>query len=342
MSTGCIDRERRLSISAMGEPMAEFSSFGNEKYGLSFSGDAVNVATSAARLGLRSCVISAAADDYFGRTLMSFMKAQGIAVEGMSLARGGFTGMYFISLGKNGRHEFTFYRKGSAASLMRITARQLKTIGDSSIFHFSGIVQAISSRSKDNVSVALRAAQRAGCFISYDVNFRPALWSRKDAVSALESAAARTDVLFISSEDYAMMFGKEGVRTAIERLKDMGAVNVVYKSGGSGSVADFSGKRMRQRALRVSAIDATGAGDAFDAGFLSQYYRTGSVQESMAFASVNAALKCLKKGGTRGLPTLGPVLKTMKKEWRRLSGPEETRPPGWVAPVNHEKETGQP
>lgn len=337
MHTDRIDRHRRLAISAIGEPMAEFSSYGKERYGLSFSGDAVNVATSAARLGLKSCVISASGDDYFGVELLKFMKHEGISAGGMETVKGGFTGIYFISLGKNGEHRFTYYRKGSAAADMRLTERQLQTIGDSSIFHFSGIAQGISETSAAAVAIALKTARRAGCFISYDVNFRPALWKKDMAIRALETAVKNTDVIFVSSEDYTMLFGKESVSAAIRQFRSMGAVNIIYKSGGKGSTADFNGSRIRQEVFHVNALDATGAGDAFDAGFLSQYYRTGDTKESLMFASINAALKCLKKGGTRGLPMLDTVMKTMKKQRRKKSGPEETRPRGWVAPVNHDK-----
>lgn len=312
MRTGYVDRNRRFAVSAFGEPMAEFSSVGKDRYGLSFSGDAVNVATSVARLGLKPCVISAAGDDHFGRALLEFMESQGISLSGMVTVKGGFTGLYFISLGKNGAHEFTYYRKGSVASAMRINRKQIEAIGASSIFHFSGIAQAISNESKKAVSLALDAAVRAGCFISYDVNFRPALWTKKDAAKALESVACKTDVMFISSEDYGMMYGKSSVSAAIDHLREMGAANIIYKSGENGSIADFQGRRrIRQKAFRVNAVDATGAGDAFDAGFLSQYYRTGSEKDAMAFASVNAALKCLKKGGTRGLPTFESVMRKM-------------------------------
>jgi 2-dehydro-3-deoxygluconokinase len=317
--------------------MAEFSSYGAERYGLSFSGDAVNVATSAARLGLKSCVISAAGDDYFGMELLKFMKLQGISLDGMKTVKGGFTGIYFISLGKNGEHEFTYFRKGSAAADVHLTERQLRAIGNSSMFHFSGIAQGISGTSARAVAIALKTAKKAGCFISYDVNFRPALWKKDEAIRSLETVAGNTDVVFISSEDYAMLFGKESVSAAIKHIRSMGAVNVVYKSGGKGSTADFNGNRIRQEVFHVNALDATGAGDAFDAGFLSQYYRTGNTKESLMFASVNAALKCLKKGGTRGLPKLDIVMKTMEKQRRKKSGPEETRPRGWVAPVNHDK-----
>ena len=316
-----IDKNRRLAISVIGEPMAEFSSAGRNSYGLSFSGDAVNVATSAARLGLKACVISAAGDDSFGRELMKYLESEDIGTEGMTVVKGGFTGLYFISLGKNGKHEFTYYRKHSAASSMHITGKQLDAIRDSSIFHFSGIAQAIGSESGKSVSVALNAAVRAGCFISYDVNFRPALWTRKNAIRALESVASRTDLIFISSEDYSLMFGKESVSAVIERMSVMGASNIIYKCGGSGSIADFDGKLAKQKAFHVKAIDATGAGDAFDAGFLAHYYRTGDAKRAMEFASVNAALKCLKKGGTRGLPHVDMVTMAIRSGRRKKMRP---------------------
>lgn len=300
-----------ISICAFGEPMAEFSHYGGNRYYLSYSGDSVNLSTSVARLGLRPAVISAVGDDHFGRGFIGFASSEGISTEGIQVEKGGFTGLYFIDVGREGEHEFTYFRKGSSASSMKLDSRQRCVIRKSAVFHFSGIAQAISSLSRRECARACSVAADGGCFVSYDVNFRPKLWGRDEALDALEEVSGNIDLLLVSSEDHELLFGREEPNEAVKRYMRMGIENIIYKAGKFGSAGYFGKRKIYQTAYSVEVVDTTGAGDAYDAGFLCSQLMGMSFSESLRMASVNAALKCRKKGGTRGLPSLNVLRKAM-------------------------------
>jgi 2-dehydro-3-deoxygluconokinase len=312
MHSPAFDEKRGHSVAAMGEPMAEFSFYGGSRYALSFSGDSVNLATSIARLGLSAAVISAVGDDHFGNAFLAYAAAEGISCSGITVEKGGFTGIYFIDVGREGEHEFTYFRKGSAASGIRLTAGQEKIISNSSVFHFSGITQAISRQSYDETLKAVAIARKSGCLISYDLNFRPKLWGRRDARRGLSAVKKYIDIIFVSSEDHEMLFGKTGADEALEHYMNLGLENIIYKSGKDGSAGYFSGKKLRQKIYHVKAVDTTGAGDAFDAGFLAGIIMGRSPDESMKMAAINSALKCTRKGGTRGLPRYSSLSRVLK------------------------------
>ncbi len=296
--------EGDLGIVALGEPMAEFSGAGGGSYELSFSGDPVNVAVSAARLGTDSAIIGAVGDDYFGRALIGHLAKEGVKTDGISIDGDGFTGLYFITLLGKGDHEFTYYRKGSSASRLRLDESQLGIAGSGKVFHFSGISQAVGREARISARRAARLAHEAGAIVSYDINFRPRLWDRKDAVTAMEEVADYVDIIFASTEDWKLLHGRNEAEGAIaEALSRKGYGSVIVKAGSRGSFGMEGGRRFKQRSYPVNAVDATGAGDAYDAGFLCGMLSGLEFQASMKYASMNAALKCTMKGGIRGLPT---------------------------------------
>lgn len=295
--------------------MAEFSAIGRESYGLSYSGDAVNVAVSASRLGFNASVLSAVGDDYFGRAIIAHLKKEGVDASSIVMDARGFTGAYFITLLEHGEHVFTYYRAGSSASRFEVTDKALRIIERADVFHFSGITQAIGRSSRASALKAVKRAHGSGRTVSYDVNFRPRLWSGEEASAAFDEVAKYVDVLLISSEDWELLRGRsQGERKIAEELRKEGFETVIVKAGAHGSFGISGNRRYSQRSYPVEVIDATGAGDAYDAGFICGMLKGLDFGESMRQASLNAALKCTKKGGIRGLPTIRQ-LHAFQRKW---------------------------
>jgi sugar/nucleoside kinase (ribokinase family) len=74
--------------------------------------------------------------------------------------------------------------------------------------------------------------------------------------------------------------------------------------GREGAVALVEGNILRVRGFKVDAVDTTGAGDVFHAGFIYGLLQNWEVREILRFANAVAALKCRDLGGRRGIPTL--------------------------------------
>lgn len=304
-----------MRLATMGEPMVEFSATGRESYGLSFSGDAVNVAISASRLGFTSSIVSSVGDDYFGKALIEHLTREDVDSSCLVVDGNGFTGAYFITLLEHGDHVFTYYRAGSSASRFTVTEDALRLVESADIFHFSGITQAIGKNSRRSALKAARRAHRAGKTVSYDVNFRPRLWSREEAAAAFDEVAEYVDVLMVSSEDWMLLRGGSlPERKIAEKLRKDGFEKVIVKAGAKGSFGISGTKRYSQRSYPVEAVDATGAGDAYDAGFICGLLDGQEFGEAMRQGSLNAAIKCTKKGGIRGLPTMRQ-LQSFYRKW---------------------------
>ena len=94
------------------------------------------------------------------------------------------------------------------------------------------------------------------------------------------------------------------VDEAVQSLSRRAGI-VVVKVGDDGAVAGGAGELVRARALDVRPIDATGAGDSFDAGFLASWLDRAPLERCLAFANACGALSTLGVGGTATQPTSG-------------------------------------
>jgi sugar/nucleoside kinase (ribokinase family) len=88
----------------------------------------------------------------------------------------------------------------------------------------------------------------------------------------------------------------------------------VVKLGRDGSLAIRGGEVVRAGASRANARDATGAGDAFDAGFLSAHLAGKPLDHALAVANACGALSTRAVGGVLGQPTMAEVLSLLESE----------------------------
>ena len=145
----------------------------------------------------------------------------------------------------------------------------------------------------------LRGAREAGATTSVDPNWDPGeTWD-----SGLRDVLAETDVLFVNEEEALRIAGAESVEVAARELaRTVGTV--VVKRGAAGALAVEGDHLVQAPARPVDAVDAIGAGDSFDAGFISALLSGRSLAERLAFANACGALSMRAAGGTRAQPTL--------------------------------------
>jgi 2-dehydro-3-deoxygluconokinase len=166
--------EKTLDILSFGEPLMEFAEVerdGEKLYLPGFGGDSSNAAIAAARQGARVAYFTALGDDAFGQGFLDLWDREGVERASVATRPGGRTGLYFISYGPQG-HVFSYFRAGSAASLVAPADLPLERIAQARVLHLSGISQAISETCTDAGFSAMRHARANGTAVSYDTNLR--------------------------------------------------------------------------------------------------------------------------------------------------------------------------
>ena len=277
-----------------------------------FGGDTSNAMIAAARSGASAGYFTAVGADRFGRALVELWAAEGVDASKVIVNGGAHTGIYFVTHGPEG-HEFSYLRAGSAAS--RITEADVPAdyIGAARLLHVSGISQAISSSAADAVFAALDIARGRKVKTAYDTNLRLKLWPLARARAVIHEAMKSVDIALPGLDDARQLTGLDHPDAIVDFYLRLGARVVALTLGKEGALVSTPQRRERVASIPVEAIDATGAGDAFDGAFLAEYLETGDPFSAARFANVAAALSTRGYGAVPPLPTRAQTLAALAK-----------------------------
>jgi 2-dehydro-3-deoxygluconokinase len=289
---------------ALGEPMIEFNqtSPGVPEYHQGFGGDTSNAAIAAARQGARVAYLTRIGDDDFGRLLLDLWQREGVATKYIVRDGNAHTGIYFVTHGPDG-HRFSYMRAGSAASRMTPLNLPLGGITGTRWLHVSAISQAISTSACDTVAAAIELARSNGVRISYDANLRLRLWPLERAKAVIEQTIGQTDLFLPSLEEAQTLSGATAVGRIFEWCFSHRARTVVLKCGADGAwVGEAGSAAQHVPAMRVTPVDATGAGDCFDGSLVARLAAGDSLLDAVRYANVAAALSTQGWGAIEPIP----------------------------------------
>jgi sugar/nucleoside kinase (ribokinase family) len=156
-----------------------------------------------------------------------------------------------------------------------------------------------------------RMARERGLTTSLDVGWDPLeQWS---ANPHLAPTLAQTDYFFPNESETAALIGAEG---RVEDLAQQVQTLLLVKRGADGATAyDKQGEAIAVPALSVQVIDTTGAGDAFNAGFLYAFRVEGAnVKDALRFAAACGAQAVTQVGGATGAPTAGAIRQLLQRQ----------------------------
>lgn len=292
-------------ILGLGEPLIEMVKLagpidGRPAYVQGFGGDTSTAIIAAARQGGRTGYLSAVGDDMFGEALRGLWTREGVDHATVHTRPGDPTGVCFIDPHPAGRR-FTYARRGSAASLYAAADLPESAIAAARVLHLSGITLGIGGEMRFAAFEAMRLARRHGTLISYDLNHRPALWSKDEALAALE-AAPGFDIVFASDDEARLLFGDETPEAIAERFLDRGARIAVAKQGAAGALLATPEGRIAIPPAPSEPVDASGAGDSFAGAFLAWFVETGDVDLAARKGAEVAAATVSGLGAVEPIP----------------------------------------
>ena len=271
---------------------------------LSVAGAESNVAIGMRRLGVRTTWISRLGADDLGDLVESVLRGEEVEVR-CRRDRDRPTGLMIKARRTATTARVLYYRTGSAASALSPDDVVEEVVARAGVLHLSGITPALSPSCAAAVDAAVDVARRHGVPVSFDVNFRRALWSPEQAVPVLRGLAARADILFAGTDEAALLLGEEGRpdEAAARELSGLGPPEVVLKRGAAGALAVVGGELLEQPGIPVAAVDHVGAGDAFVAGYLAAHLRGAGVAERLQQANRTGAFAVTVSGDWEGAPT---------------------------------------
>jgi len=298
-----------LDVISLGEALIDFISL---KSGVSLEeapgfekcpgGAPANFAVACARLGLSTGFIGKVGDDAFGRFLAATLAENGVDVSQVKHSEHR-TALAFVSIAKNGERHFMFYRRPCADLMLEEEDLDPKYISGAKVLHF-GTVSLSESPSREATLRAVQYARDSGVQVSFDPNIRFHLWAKgEDEIREEVISVARKCDIFLPSEEEARFLSGKDVRASLAEFLSWGPGTVAIKLGERGCIAADRDRTIEAPGIRAKAIDTTGAGDGFDAGFIFGLLQGHGLERAALYANVVGSLVVRKRGAMTSLPT---------------------------------------
>ena len=262
---------------------------------LTVGGSGSIFACGAARLGLRTSMIGALAPDPFGRFMRDELDAQGVDTSGLVWREGASTGVSVILSSPTDRGIYT--APGTIAALAASDVDAARLAAARHVHVSAYFLQRALQR---GLAGLLAGARAGGATTSLDPNWDPE--ERWDG--HLRDVLEHVDVFLPNEAEATRIAGSRDVEDAARRLAERAGL-VVVKLGPDGAVAASRDRdAIRVPGIQgIALVDTTGAGDAFDAGFVAATLEGWALERAVAFANACGALSCRAAGGVDGQAT---------------------------------------
>lgn len=227
--------------------------------------------------------VGAVGNDIRGETILEKMNKKGINTSNILIEENYSTGTAISILDKE--KERTLYTYGGAGSKFDSKKIDLKLFKKTDLIHTSSFL------SKNLLDVQKKISKLDNIF-----SFAPGLLCRKLGLKKLKPILSNTDILFINKSELSELLGIKNIKKGIKDLKKIGVEEISVTLGSKGVLASNNQKTIKVEANKVEAVDTTGAGDAYSAGYLLGYIDNLNLYQKTK-RGVDMAEKCIKKVG---------------------------------------------
>lgn len=307
-----------------GELLIDFISLENgkklvdvDKFQKKAGGAPANVATALVKLGASAEFVGAVGKDSLGKFLLNTLKKYDVgtryAIEDNSMS----TTIAYVSIDENGERDFEFIR-GADANLS-VEQIDFDSFKESKIIHLGSATAMLGGSLYEVYKEFINFALKENKFISFDPNYRDALYHDKKEIFVIrcKEIIKNVDLIKVSEEEGEIITGESDITSIIEKLHLLGAKAVAVTLGGEGSIVSIN-EFHKVKSIKVDMIDSTGAGDAFIGALLSQI---ANLEDSKSIldneellikftenANKVGALTTTKLGALDSIPTWGEVM----------------------------------
>lgn len=306
-------------IIAIGEILIDLTQTGvNENkvplFAANPGGAPANVAVAASRLGASAGFVGKVGGDGFGAYLRRVLEGDGVDCSGLYTGSAPTT-MAVVAVDERGERSFRFVR-GADRDL---TPDEAGCAAAGTKFLHFGSVSLTADPARSATLAAVRAARESGVLVSYDPNYRSALWpSQEEAVEWMRRPLELADVLKLSDEELPLLTGTDRLEEGARALTELGVRLVLVTLGGAGVYCRWRDESWRQSGVSVKVADTNGAGDTFLGAVLSRLCRRGDkapledlsraeLEDILSFANRAAALTCSRSGAIPAMPSLAEL-----------------------------------
>ena len=315
-----------IDVAALGELLIDFATISVDGEGYPTmaahpGGAPANFLAALAKFGASTALLGKVGTDTFGKLLTDTLKKAGIETRGLVAAGDTFTTLAFVTFDESGDREFAFSRKPGADTRLTFGELDLSLIDEAKVFHF-GTLSLTDEPARSATVRAVAYAKQGGKLITYDPNLRKPLWRDMDECRRqLLWGLGQADVVKISDEEVAFLFGMDAEEGARHILDNFGVKLVFVTCGAEGCFFRnpiASGWVPGLKNIKV--IDTTGAGDIFGGSAVWKLLQLGKAPEALnadeltdvvSFACTAADLSTTRPGGISSVPDHEEILERL-------------------------------
>jgi sugar/nucleoside kinase (ribokinase family) len=257
---------------------------------LTLGGCAANVAVDLVKMRLRTAVVGRVGGDIFGRVVTDMLRAEGVDVSAVSVSPELLTSQTLIInvAGEDRRFIHTFGANAAfrAADIPLDKVARCRALYLGGYLVMPGIVQ-------DELIPVFAAARKAGAKTILDV----VVPGPGEYLSRLEPLLPYVDVFLPNNHEAELITGESDPVRQAEVFRRLGVGTAVITLGAEGAVLVGETARCKAGVFSVPFVDASGGGDAFDAGFIYGLLHDLPLDDCLRVASALGA-SCVREIGT--------------------------------------------
>jgi ribokinase len=271
---------------------AEEESFIHD-YAEACGGSAANTMVGLARLGASVGFVGKVADDHEGQLQIECFQKEGVNTDGIIHSSKGKSGVCLGFVDKKGAR--ALYINPGVNDLIEFREIQAPYITDTQFIHLSSFVGEKSFRAQKKLMSFLPDTVK--------VSFDPGSLYAQKGLAAIEPIIQNSFVMMPNTVELKLLTGETGIPEGAQKLIEMGVEIVAVKMGDKGCYVSNGEEKMTLQQYKVPVVDTTGAGDAFDAGFLYGLIHNRTLEDCGKLGNYVASRSVMKMGARDGLPT---------------------------------------
>ena len=284
-------------------------------------GSPTNAAAGAARLSLKSAVITRVGDEHMGRFIREQLQAEGVDIRGVITDPHRLTALVLLGIRDQERFPLIFYREDCADMALSPDDIDPDFIAEARCVLASG-THLSHPRTEAATLRALDLARESGAKTVLDLDYRPNLWGLSGhgdgenrfiesaaVTSKLQSTLSRFDVIVGTEEEFHVAGGTSDTIEALANVRNVSGAALVCKRGAAGATA-FEGpipasldQGVSGESFTVEVFNVLGAGDGFMAGLLKGWLTGEDWAETLRIANACGALAVSRHGCTPAYPS---------------------------------------
>lgn len=284
-------------------------------------GSPTNMAVGAARLGLRSAVITRVGDEHMGRFIREQLAAEGVDVRGMVTDPHRLTALVLLGIRDQKQFPLIFYREDCADMALCEDDIDPAFIGEARAVVATG-THLSNPRTEAAVLKALRLARESGARTALDIDYRPNLWGLSGhgdgenrfiesgkVTAKLQSALHLFDLIVGTEEEFHIAGGTTDTIAALRAVRAVSDATLVCKRGPmgasafSGAIPDSLDEGLSGPGFPIEVFNVLGAGDGFMAGLLKGWLDGEDWPIALKYANACGAFAVSRHGCAPAYPS---------------------------------------